>query len=159
MTYTRDSVEWLRMMRDHSALSDCKPHFARIADEITRLRSQRVAVPEPAAFCEIIDGKVVSVRLDKSRHCTVPLFAHQPAQDGWQDISTAPKDETVLGAVDGEARLIRWCKASHVPFHGWCLVDQGAEDRDLCVPTHWMPRPTPPSAAISALAHGDSNDR
>lgn len=91
--------------------------------ELTRLRSQRVAVPE------------------------------------WQDISTAPKDETVLGAVDGEVRLIRWCKASHVPFHGWCLVDQGAEDRDLCVPTNWMPRPTPPSAAIRSLAHGGDDDQ
>lgn len=84
--------------------------------EITRLRSQRVAVPEAVAFCEIIDGKVVSVRLDKSRHCTVPLFAHQPAQDGWQDISTAPTeapDWLWYGEMDDGFPLItfgRWRK-------------------------------------------------
>src|SRR5690554_4795012 len=29
---------------------------------------------EPVAWGEDIDGKIVSVRLDKSRHCTVPLY-------------------------------------------------------------------------------------
>ncbi|WP_408902166.1 DUF551 domain-containing protein [Rhodovarius crocodyli] len=38
-----------------------------------------------------------------------------------------------------------WTKTSHVPIYGWCLVDQGGEDTDLCKPTHWMPLPKPPS--------------
>lgn len=50
-----------------------------------------------------------------------------------------------LGIVDGEVRIISWGKTSHVPMHGWILVDQGPEDADLCSPTHWMPLPTPPA--------------
>ena len=40
----RDAVEWLRMMAAYSALTDCKPHFARIADEIEVLRVEVAAL-------------------------------------------------------------------------------------------------------------------
>jgi hypothetical protein len=68
----------------------------------------------------------------------------------WQPIETAeraPYRERFLGVVDGEVRLIMWTKTSHVPIYGWCLVDQGAEDCDLCTPTHWQPLPAPPEPA------------
>lgn len=42
----RDAVEWLRMMERHSILTDCKPHFARIADEIEALRAEKAALHE-----------------------------------------------------------------------------------------------------------------
>ena len=35
-----DAVEWLRMMAQSSPLTDCKPHFAWIADELERLRAE-----------------------------------------------------------------------------------------------------------------------
>ena len=34
MAAQRDAVEWLRMMAQLSPLTDSKPHFARIADEM-----------------------------------------------------------------------------------------------------------------------------
>lgn len=68
----------------------------------------------------------------------------------WRPIESAPKDGTIiLGAVDGETRLLSWGKTSHVPMYGFCLADQGAEDFDLCEPTHWMPLPQP-SAIVKA---------
>jgi len=52
---------------------------------------------EPVAWGEDIDGKIVSVRLDKSRHCTVPLYrAPQPSgavkaldEDDYEEIISA----------------------------------------------------------------------
>jgi hypothetical protein len=62
----------------------------------------------------------------------------------WQPIEIAPKDQTILAVVDGRVRLVRYGKTSHVPMYGWNLADQGAEDFDLCEPTHWMLLPQPP---------------
>jgi hypothetical protein len=59
----------------------------------------------------------------------------------WQPIETAPIDRHILAVVDGSVRVIRYGKASHIPWRGFCLADQGAEDFDLCEPTHWMPLP------------------
>ncbi len=42
----RDAVEWLRMMAQYSPLTDCKPHFTRIADELEALRAEKVALHE-----------------------------------------------------------------------------------------------------------------
>ena len=44
MAAKRDAVEWLRMMAAYSALTDCKPHFARIADEVEALRAEVAAL-------------------------------------------------------------------------------------------------------------------
>jgi len=66
---------------------------------------------------------------------------------GWRPIETAPKGCRILGFVDGEVRFIQWGKTSHVPIWGWNLADQGAEEFDLCKPTHWMPLPTAPEDA------------
>lgn len=70
----------------------------------------------------------------------------------WQPIETAPKGVRLIGVVGGEVRFIMFCKTSHVPIHGWCLVDQGAEDSDLCSPTHWQRLPTPPSPLEARVA-------
>ena len=66
---------------------------------------------------------------------------------GWRDIATAPRDGTrILAAVDGAVRVVAYGKTSHLPWRGFCLADQGAEDFDLCKPTHWQPLPAPPAA-------------
>ena len=70
---------------------------------------------------------------------------------GWQPMETAPRGERrkrVLGVVDGQVRVILWGKTSHIRMYGFCLADQGPEDFDLCEPTHWMPLPSPPDAAL-----------
>lgn len=59
----------------------------------------------------------------------------------WRDMKTAPENKTILAIVDGQVRLVRWCKTSHVPIYGWNLADQGPEDFELCKPTKWMPLP------------------
>ena len=62
---------------------------------------------------------------------------------GWyDDMSAAPMDVPLLAVVEGDVRVIKWGKTSHVPIYGWCLADQGAEDFDLCEPTAWQPMPT-----------------
>lgn len=65
---------------------------------------------------------------------------------GWQPMDSAPKDQRLLACVEGEVRVIRWGKTSHVPMYGFCLADQGAEDFDLCKPDCWMPLPAAPGA-------------
>jgi hypothetical protein len=65
----------------------------------------------------------------------------------WRDMATAPKDGArFLAMVDGDIRIVAWGKTSHVPLYGFCVADQGAEDFDICQPTHWMPLPPPPEA-------------
>lgn len=66
----------------------------------------------------------------------------------WQQSGAAnmpPKDKAFLGVVDGCVRVCKYGKTSHVPLYGYCLADQGAEDFDLCSPTHWQPMPDPPT--------------
>ena len=62
----------------------------------------------------------------------------------WQSMETAPTRGRFLAMVDGDIRMVAYGKTSHVPIWGWCLVDQGAEDADLCEPTFWHPLPEPP---------------
>lgn len=62
----------------------------------------------------------------------------------WYAMDAAPKDGSrFLAVVDGMVRVVAWCKTSHVPIWGFNLVDQGAEDCEICEPTLWMPLPTP----------------
>ena len=44
MMAERDAVEWLRMMAQYSGLTDSKPHFTRIADEMEELRAEKAAL-------------------------------------------------------------------------------------------------------------------
>lgn len=73
-----------------------------------------------------------------------------------QPMHTAPLCSVILGVVDEEVRLIRWGKTSHIHIFGWCLADQGAEDFDICHPTHWMPLPEPPISAPIDSRHRPS---
>ena len=68
-----------------------------------------------------------------------------PMTTDWNhDMDAAPREGTrMLAVVDGDVRVCAWGKTSHVPLYGWLLVDQGAEDADLCAPASWMPMPLP----------------
>jgi len=59
-------------------------------------------------------------------------------------MAEAPRDRKILAAVDGEVRMVRYGKTSHVPIEGFCLADQGPEDFDLCRPTAWCELPLHP---------------
>lgn len=44
MVAEQDAASWLRMMARYSPLTDSKPHFARIADEVEALRAEVAAL-------------------------------------------------------------------------------------------------------------------
>ncbi len=68
-----------------------------------------------------------------------------PDENGWMPIESAPiVPGRKLGWVDGTVRFIYYGKTSHVPIYGWNTCDEGAEDCELCEPTHWQPLPKPP---------------
>ena len=57
----------------------------------------------------------------------------------------APRDGSrFLAVVDGEWRFVAYGKVSHVPIYGYVLVDQGAEEAELCEFTHWCLLPELP---------------
>ena len=62
----------------------------------------------------------------------------------WRSMESATRTEPVLAVVDGDVRVVRYGKTSHVPLYGWCIADMGPEEVDLCTPTHWMPLPAAP---------------
>jgi len=67
------------------------------------------------------------------------LLAATETPSGWQDISTAPKDGTLM---------LVWAPGVHgLPsMHALCAyhADAGFCIDELRAPTHWMPLPTPP---------------
>src|SRR5690606_12243132 len=92
-----DAPERIRVAQDADGFWTCREavsgsqEYVR-ADLYAALEAQLVALSAaarvraednaggPVAWGEDIDGKIVSVRLDKSRHCTVPLYpAPQPS--------------------------------------------------------------------------------
>lgn len=76
---------------------------------------------------------------------TMKLIISECAElNPWLSIEQAPKDRLLLGFVNGKKRLIKWGKTSHVPLYGFCLADQGAEDFDICDPTHYQELPPDP---------------
>jgi hypothetical protein len=72
------------------------------------------------------------------------LAALEAQQGGWRDISTAPKDGTVIGAWSpsepGIVRRVKWGR--FVNQDGWITATKGCAVSNL--PTHWMPLPEPP---------------
>lgn len=36
----------------------------------------------------------------------------------WRPIEEAPRDQFLLGVVDGRVRVIHWGKTSHIPLYG-----------------------------------------
>lgn len=65
-----------------------------------------------------------------------------------EDRQSAPRDGTRLLAVGSDfegVRVVGYGKTSHLPWEGFCLADQGAEEFDLCSPTAWQPLPSPPT--------------
>lgn len=71
------------------------------------------------------------------------LAGRPPAEDGWLDISTAPKDGT---AVDLWARGRR--PDSYFEDGEW-LDDQNYSPNVVRAPTHWMPLPAPPNVKVA----------
>lgn len=73
------------------------------------------------------------------------------ACDGWQDISTAPRDGTevlLIQDIPSPVYFVGYYDDSDVlnPDHVWATID-GSYHRDL--PTHWRPLPQPPTHAVT----------
>jgi hypothetical protein len=69
--------------------------------------------------------------------------------DGWQDISTAPKDGRWLLVVDrsrisGDGITLARFDSDLGINHWYSGLDAGYEDDEPLKPTHWMPLPPPP---------------
>jgi hypothetical protein len=80
--------------------------------------------------------------------------------EAWRPIETAPKGDANLLLTDG--RIVSaggWttdmdCGAEYegqIGMAGWWWIEVGE-----CKPTHWMPLPQPPSAAIEAASEAPS---
>jgi len=50
----RDSIEWCEMMIEHSPLTDCKPMFAQIAEELRQLRAVTAATERAAPAMAVV---------------------------------------------------------------------------------------------------------
>ena len=93
---------------------------------------------------EIIERFADSRDAERAHHAKVAALAACD-ESPWRSMENAPSEgETFLAVVDGVVRKVAWTKTSHVPLWGWCLVDQGVEDRDFCEPSLWMPMPAAP---------------
>jgi hypothetical protein len=86
----------------------------------------------------------------------VPDLNSTPPEQGWQDISTAPKDGTefqtwVTRSTDPEGWWEPRCRYNEDgAFEIWGRVDYDQDGWDTYAhlePTHWMPLPPPPEAA------------
>jgi len=78
----------------------------------------------------------------------------------WQPIETAPKNRQVLVSDGYEVAYSVLGKAAHVPIYGWIeLVGVDPYDADVLEmePTHWMPLPEPPRAALGEEGEYDEN--
>lgn len=195
MTETRDSRDIVDRLRHAPVVFGTEMFGAHelletAASEIERLRSQRVAVPE--GWCLVpsapTDAMIHAGRCETSKinddddytqaHvCYRAMLAASPqpppAKDGWQDISTAPRDGTRILIAGGtyhytgdtfrhEPDFLITDIAHFSDNDGGCWFSRFGSEYDegyVHAPTHWMPLPAPPATAIRALAHGDSNDR
>ena len=84
--------------------------------------------------------------------------ASHPAPSGFDPSRKPPTDgRRFLALVDGDWRLVAWGKVSHVPITGWILVDQGAEEAELCEFTEWFLLPDYSAQVIEAACGGDNS--
>ena len=89
--------------------------------------------------------------------CAAPPTAQA---EGWQPISTAPKDEVYRDGKNAYAEYILiWYSGALAPLRArWWKSDHGASyflvDGSWAVyPSHWMPLPSPPTSA-EGVEHG-----
>jgi hypothetical protein len=99
---------------------------------------------------EFVDGladewiEVQALVEDYERQITELALGAGP-QAGWRDIATAPKDGTMIMVSEPSMpiqrhRIVVWW------VHRWLTVP----GRITVRPTHWMPLPNPPSAAVAS---------
>jgi hypothetical protein len=89
-------------------------------------------------------GRLIALVTEQDALVRDLLAALEAQQGGWRDISTAPKDGTVIGAWSpsepGIVRRVKWGR--FVNQDGWITATKGCAVSNL--PTHWMPLPEHP---------------
>jgi hypothetical protein len=150
-----------------------------IAREITRLRSQVAGIPPQDRQAVADELKLVSAFLFEDQayglmdivERAIAMLQASPSppvgEDGWRDISTAPKDGTYIDiwGINPAGRRytdMRWTDFPEVgAVEGFTWRDwQGvrAIDHADAVATHWMPRPAPPGVSPPVSAAPQSWD-
>lgn len=68
-------------------------------------------------------------------------------EDGWRDISTAPRDGTIIKCKGNEGRdyFARWAWSPNAGVNTWCGDVMGIVLPVTPPPTHYMPLPTQPT--------------
>lgn len=115
--------------------------FFNAVSELTRLQAENIQLKkELREICAAIDDPAIDLTLT-----AVECIKKLKAENEWQPIETAPKDNTVF---------LAWRKHATHPLmvryessYDWFANYDGEHVYDL---THWMPLPKPP-----AMAQGD----
>jgi hypothetical protein len=97
---------------------------------------------DPIICTERWDDPSIDVReIYRDMVAAAPALAASTPVGGWEDISTAPKDGTLImiGAPGCGVSLVRWLGGAWIDEQGFT---QGSW------PTHWQPAPPPPSVSI-----------
>ena len=113
-------------------------------DTLTSLRQLAALKTELCEICAAIDDPACDLTLT-----AVECIKKLKADNEWQQIETAPKDEAVFLAWRKHAThplMVRY-----EPSYDWFANYDGEHVYDL---THWMPLPKPP-AIDAAMAQGE----
>ena len=105
--------------------------------------------------------------IDSVREACARAMVQPAAPDGWQPIETAPKDDSYLLVSNGHgvwvARFKSVYQSGWKPPSPWQSMmlnhDHIPSAKRNGSPTHWMPLPTPPSAALHGTMEGDMEQR
>lgn len=122
----------------------------------------RAEKPREFTIIRALDGSEMSVREGLYDACVGGIFELIPVRealpsDGWQPIEIAPKDGAVVWAFNGSQARMRWILIEghlHVGLWIWDDEDLSDIDPDPYQPTHWMPLPAPPAAALELATKG-----
>ena len=89
------------------------------------------------------------VRLDKEARA---MLAASPSVGGWGDISTAPKDGTLVDLWTSYGERVAGAKWTNGVWREWALdgFDSMGWVRLEGTATHWMPLPPPPSVSTGS---------
>lgn len=79
--------------------------------------------------------------LGERTKATIRQALTQPAQ-GWQDISTAPKNKRILVRTKNEVYCAHWAKNPFTDDEAWIVAEWGNEgDQVIVKPIEWHPLP------------------
>ena len=122
-----------------SYVTGLEKHINELRNQVSSLKA------ELREICAAIDDPACDLTLT-----TVECIKKLKAENEWQPISTAPKDNIVFLAWRKHAThplMVRY-----EPSYDWFANYDGEHVYDL---THWMPLPKPPAIDAAMLSQGE----